>query len=131
MSQFLQEIRCEIGSIKTDLKSHIKDIKWDVTEIGERVDVLESTVDARLENQEMLQRSLFSPQEFLGLERTVPGQNPDRCESGGRNKKNIWYQGTSPQKAAEYKLATVAAWIDKGNAITGYPLQACFSPLSL
>ncbi|KAJ1123768.1 hypothetical protein NDU88_002235 [Pleurodeles waltl] len=56
LSHFLQEIRSETGSLKDDLKPRIKDVRQEVTEIGEHVDDLEKVVDASLEGQEQLRR---------------------------------------------------------------------------
>ncbi|KAJ1107144.1 hypothetical protein NDU88_004537 [Pleurodeles waltl] len=44
------EIRTEIGSLKDDLKSCTKDVSREVRAIGNRVDDLKRTVDARSED---------------------------------------------------------------------------------
>ncbi|KAJ1161004.1 hypothetical protein NDU88_001493 [Pleurodeles waltl] len=54
MDQFLWEIHSERSSIKTGFKSYIQDMHHNISEIGERVDDLERTVDARSEDEEML-----------------------------------------------------------------------------
>ncbi|KAJ1148364.1 hypothetical protein NDU88_001201 [Pleurodeles waltl] len=63
MNQFLQEISSDIGLIKADYKTYIRDIKKDVSATGERVDNLERTVDARSEDQEMLRRRVTALEE--------------------------------------------------------------------
>ncbi|KAJ1186726.1 hypothetical protein NDU88_003507 [Pleurodeles waltl] len=76
LTQFLQEICAEIGSLNDNFKLCSKDVCREVTEIGSRVDDLEHTVDTRAEDQEFLWRcvnaleqqniELQSKQEDLG-----------------------------------------------------------------
>ncbi|KAJ1144534.1 hypothetical protein NDU88_010832 [Pleurodeles waltl] len=54
MGLFLQEICSQTESLKSDFKSCLQDLEGDVSEIGDRMDDLECTVDARSEDQEML-----------------------------------------------------------------------------
>ncbi|KAJ1134921.1 hypothetical protein NDU88_001367 [Pleurodeles waltl] len=54
LSQFLQQMRSEIGSLKTDFKTRLHDLPKEVTELGDRVSNLGHATDALSEDQEML-----------------------------------------------------------------------------
>ncbi|KAJ1166862.1 hypothetical protein NDU88_007258 [Pleurodeles waltl] len=56
MDRILQEIYTEIGSLKTDLKSFIKEVKREVSKLGEWVIDLERIVDTRSKDQELMWR---------------------------------------------------------------------------
>ncbi|KAJ1142016.1 hypothetical protein NDU88_008344 [Pleurodeles waltl] len=60
MNHFLQEMLVEITSLKADLKSCVREVEKELTEIGEKVDDLERTVDAQVEDQEMLWRCMVT-----------------------------------------------------------------------
>ncbi|KAJ1125963.1 hypothetical protein NDU88_004376 [Pleurodeles waltl] len=52
IKKFLADIRQEIGFLKRDFKSCLNDLRKDVTEVIERIDALERTIDSQAEVQE-------------------------------------------------------------------------------
>ncbi|KAJ1127489.1 hypothetical protein NDU88_005888 [Pleurodeles waltl] len=54
LSLFLQEIRSENSFLKTDAKTWLRDLRKELSELGDRFANLERTTHARSEDQEML-----------------------------------------------------------------------------
>ncbi|KAJ1118484.1 hypothetical protein NDU88_006675 [Pleurodeles waltl] len=58
LDNFLNELRAEIGSLKTKLKACMHNIKQDINGLGERVNKMELTQDSRSEDFEVLCRKV-------------------------------------------------------------------------
>lgn len=91
MAQFMQELKSEIGSLRSEVQACVKDLRKEVGELGGRMDDMEKTLDARTEDQEHLWQRLATLEE-QHIELQV--KQEDLENRGRRN--NIRLRGIPP-----------------------------------
>ncbi|KAJ1100331.1 hypothetical protein NDU88_005417 [Pleurodeles waltl] len=119
LTRFLQEIRREIGLLKDDLKSCIKVVRQEVTEIGSRVDNLEQTVDTRSEDQELMWRRMTTLEQ-----QNIELQSKQEDLENGSRQNNLRIRGILRETEGADIIAFMAALLHSIHGDTGARLSA-------